>query len=98
MKKQKLTLEELKIKSFVTNIRSEKRTVNGGGTPFILISISVTLIVTPPDALSSREGPTGAMNPDPTEGGGTGGSGYSFECEPSESDTQSLLETFNCPL
>ena len=42
MKKQKLKLEDLKVKSFVTSMeKQQKQTIDGGITPAITISLTI---------------------------------------------------------
>ena len=69
MKKQKLSLQELKVESFVTNIEN-REDVNGGATPIISISVIISMLTFPNQAGSSLEVPA-PPPPKPPKGGDT---------------------------
>ena len=66
MKKQKLTLEELKVKSFVTEIGGDENAL-GGSTPLISLVTVTVLLCFPEEAGSGELQPAKPVEQNPVE-------------------------------
>jgi len=62
MKKQKLSLQELKVESFVTEVKPDRSTVKGGVTPWA-ITLSIATIIR--ETMSSDDPDPAPPAPDP---------------------------------